>query len=30
MYINQAINMGKQFEIVDFCPILKIFIPLIV
>lgn len=29
MYINQAINMRNQFEIVDFCPVLEILIPLI-
>lgn len=30
MDINQAINMGKQLEIVDFCPVLEIVMPLIV
>lgn len=30
MHINQAINMGKQFETVDCCPVLEILIPLIV
>lgn len=30
MHINQAINMDKHFEIVDFCPVLEILILLIV
>lgn len=30
MHINQATNMDKRFEIVDFCPVLEILILLIV
>lgn len=30
MHFDQAVNMGKQFEIVYFCPLLETLIPLIV
>lgn len=30
MHIDQAVDIGKQFEMVDLCPVKEILIPLIV